>query len=340
MNVTLDRGRAAVPIPVNPAFLRAHGRTATETALKEIVGSVRFELLEGARAFRLLGPDMSYHQADPYLGAALARFQPGLTMTDVPTYTSTSRHFDLCFEDSWTGYFLARRFRECPEPRDLLLIHLDDHTDMMPTLLYRRGDELVDPTTGSSFDPTSGSDWRSAIAAGCINIGNFLTPFGYSGRQLHVRHLSSSAEREDRCYLRRELRCYDLIPDKCFAAVATSAAGEHEPVGTYVVGSSAEGVLDTAPHTWTVVHVDLDYFINDFNGVSRGPDYVPDPFLRRDAQRKLHAFFRALAVRDLIVDRWLIGTSPGFCSAYHWEWLLAELAGRIDEFAARQSRSG
>lgn len=338
MKVTRDRPRAAAPIPLDPAFLRAHGPAATEAAVKEIVGSVRFELVEGPSAFRLLGPDTSYHQADPHLAAALARFKPALTVSDVAAYTSTTPRFDLCFEDSWTGYFIATRFRECPEPRDLLLIHLDDHTDMGPTLLCRRDDELIDPTTGEIFDPTSRSDWRSAIAAGCVNIGNFLTPFGYVGRQLHVRHLSSSAEREERGDLRRELRCYDLIPDKGFAAVATSATGDSERVGTYVVGSSAEGVLDAAPHTWTIVHVDLDYFINDFNGVSRGPDYVPDPHLRTVAQRKLRAFFSVLAARDLRVDRWLIGTSPGFCSAYHWEWLLAELAGWIDEFTARRSR--
>ena len=99
--------------------------------------------------------------------------------------------------------------------------------------------------------------------------------------------------------------------------------------------SSPESLLDRSSSDWTIVHIDLDYFINDFNGASRGPGYIPSPALRTMAAVKLDRFFVALAKADIQVDRWIIATSPGFCSAYHWEWLLREIERNIEEYEGR-----
>jgi len=319
-------------IPLDPSFLPKHGREATENELRRIVCSVKFELMEQANAVRLLGPEMSYHHVDPYLSEALRKFGQSMTVADVPSFISSTRHFDLCFEDSWTGYFIAKRFRERSRRDDLVLIHLDDHADMMPTLLCRSRETLIDPTTGVTFDPTSSSDWEAAIRSGAVNIGNFITPFYYSGVNTHVRHINNSTEIDELCPVWRESRGYPLIPNKQFAAVAKSNTCRRESVGTYLAGSQPDTVLDGTPEAWTIIHIDLDYFINDFNGGSRGESYVPDPALRTTAQLKINQFFHSLAKLNPTVDRWLIATSPGFCSACHWEWLLSEIDGKIREF--------
>ena len=157
---------------------------------------------------------MDYHHVDPYLSETLKNFEPDMTLTDVLSYTSSTRHFDLCFEDSWTGYFIAKRFREQSRGKDLVLIHLDDHTDMMLTLLCQPGKSLIDPTSGAAFDPTSSRDWKAAIYTGAVNIGNFITPFFYSGCNIHVRHINNSTEGDELCHVSRESCRYELTPHK------------------------------------------------------------------------------------------------------------------------------
>jgi hypothetical protein len=104
-----------------------------------------------------------------------------------------------------------------------------------------------------------------------------------------------------------------------------------------MAGSNPDQVLDGTPRGWTMVHIDLDYFINDFNGASRGENYMPDPALRTEAEKKMDRFFESLARLNPAVDRWMIATSPGFCSAIHWEWLLSSIESRILQFQAAQS---
>jgi len=327
------------PISLDSSFLRTHGREVTDDALRHIVCSVKFEVLEQANAVRLLGPEMSYHRVDPYLPETLEKFKQGMTLADVLSYTSSTRHFDLSFEDSWTGYFIAKRFRQQIPRDDLVLIHLDDHTDMMPTLLCRSRESLTDPTTDVAFDPTSSSDWEAAIYSGVVSIGNFITPLYYSGRNIHVRHINNSTEHCELAHVSRESCRYELIPERQFAAIAKSSLSRPGSVGTYLGGSSPDWVLDGAPQAWTLIHIDLDYFINDFNGGARGESYTPDPMLRAEARRKMNRFFHSLAKLNPIVDRWLIATSPGFCSACHWEWLLSEIEGKIQEFEEAQVAS-
>ena len=80
-------------IPLEPSFLQEHGREATNQALRRIVCSVKFELTQGANAFRLLGPEMSYHDVDPHLGGGLAKFDsltPVCKSGNVAVYSTDS----------------------------------------------------------------------------------------------------------------------------------------------------------------------------------------------------------------------------------------------------------
>lgn len=318
------------PIPLDPSFINVHGREQTESELRRIVCSIRFELMEQESAVRLHGPDMSYHQADPYLAEYLRKV--GLVRNDVISYVSSVKRVDTCFEDSWTGYFIAKRFTGRPQCDDLTLIHLDDHADMMATLLGCSYEGLTDPTSSAVFDPTCSESWRSAIFSGAISIGNYLTPLYYSGSRVHIRHINNSPDGSELCHILQDRCRYDLIPDRQFATLAKRNWPTPESRGTYLAVPCPEAALDQGLADWTIVHIDLDYFINDFNGASRGADYIPDPVLRVKAAEKLDRFFAALMNVRPNVDRWIIAKSPGFCSAYHWDWLLSTIRQKISEY--------
>ena len=322
--------------------MRRHGRAVTEQTLARIVRSTRVKLDEHAGGFRILGPDTPYHAVDPHLASIAGRFDAGLSPSQIATYRAERGPFDLCFEDSWSGYFVANALAAAGGQDDVTLIHLDHHTDMMSTLLELSGNELVDPALNSPFSPASASDWEKSIESGCIGIGSFVTALYYLPGKLHVRHLNDFKASTYARYPVVRVACgYPLIPDRMFAGIRKLPARLDDRIddalGSYLGGTDARRVLDSMPPGRVLVHIDLDYFINDFNG-NPGPAQVNSPAdKKRQAQWKMDRFFAALSDRIPRVERWIIATSPGFCSAVHWDWLLGVLEERIGHYSRTRS---
>jgi hypothetical protein len=333
MSVHGAAGGQSRPISIDGSFSRCHSVREIASERQKSVGSVAFEVLKSGDAFRLLGPEMSYHRADPYLTAKKGVFRNDMSSEDLLAFTSSDENRDLCCEDSWTGFFLATYFSRHALPSELVLIHLDDHADMMPSLLECSALQLYDPTSGKPFDPRSGDDWKSAIYSGAINIGNYLTPWFFTDSRLHIRHLRNQPCTNESCKIYRDARGYDLLPDLKFASLCRATIGDSDPEGEYISNFDPAILLQSLPRTCTIVHIDLDYFINDFNGACRGDDYVPAPELHGVAISKMDRFFSELSAQSVAVDRWIIATSPGFCSAYHWRFLLEELETRIRQLS-------
>lgn len=329
-------------IPLDALVVAGWKRRQIEQAIRKIVRNVRFEFLEKECAFRLLGPDMCYHALDPHLPAVLARFDPPVALEDILSYRSLGDLFDLCLEDSWSGWLIAEQLRRAPQTEDLVIIHVDDHTDMMSTLLECTDEgQLIEPSTLRQFDPEEPTAWETAILCGSIGIGCFVTPFYFGKWQTHVRHLNNAATTttaRSRGVLKKPCS-YELIPKKCFAAIRLGDLDDAASVGSYVLGSHCEELLATLPRGRVIVHVDLDYFINDFNGNPRDGTYISSPALVEKALRKVARFFEALHARRVNVDHWIIATSPGFCSACHWASLLNALAKKIHGYHNASDRS-
>lgn len=317
-------------LPLDPRHLHGRASEDVERDIGNIVRSVRFELVPQNSALRLLGPDMRYHHVDPHLPNAMKAFGKDMTTSHIHAYKSDGAVFQLCFEDSWSGYFIAAHLRELGAEDDLVLIHLDDHEDMMPTLLALDEGRLLNPTTDAVFSPSKPEDWEDAIQSGCVSIGNFITPLFYSGHRVHVRHLNNGDKnRDELCSVAPEEIEYDYFPGVRFAALKRNRSNGANSAGTYLCGANAKHVLSSLPRGRVVVHIDLDYFINDFNGNPTGHARISDEELHAAARGKLDRFFEALEYTNTLIAGWIVATSPGFCSARHWNFLLGEIETRI-----------
>jgi len=332
-------------IPLDPVFLRDSDPADVDRRLERIVRSSRFEVVREACAFRILGPAVPYHAFDPFLAAGLTRLRRDLRMEHAQSFRTRAEAcppelqrrwaFDLCLEDSWSGCFIAEWLRASPTADDLVLIHLDHHTDMMSSLLQRCGQALVDPTDGRVFDARSGDDWQKGIASGSIGIGSFVTTLFELPNRLHVRHINNYETSDYATYrvVHADLR-YSEIPERSFATIRKRRDHPPDAAGTYRGGADPATVLDPIPPGRIVVHIDLDYLINDFNGNPCDDGWTPAADARVPASRKLDAFFETLLASDRPVDRWIVATSPGFCSAYHWPWLLEHIERGIERVAS------
>lgn len=318
-------------IPLESNFLRDSDQSEVNRRIQRIVGSVEFEVVRDERAFRILGPAVPYHSIDPFLSDGLTRLRRDLRIDRASSHRTRTAAFDLCLEDSWSGYFVAEWLRTSPTAEDIVFIHLDDHTDMMPSLLERRADSLVDPTDGRVFDVLCSADWQKGIGSGSIGIGSFVTALFYLRNRLHVRHINNYPTSDYTLYsVKHAAQAYPEIPDRGFASIRKTRVHSSDAVGTYRGGRDPARVLAAIPTGRIVVHIDLDYLINDFNGNPCDRGWSPAAHLTELAGRKLDAFFDALLGITARVDRWIVATSPGFCSAYHWAWLLERIERGIE----------
>jgi len=187
-------------------------------------------------------------------------------------------------------------------------------------------------TAPQCFAPTNPSDWDQAIRTGAIGIGigSFMTALYELTVELDVRHLCHKpSAKGDTLSVVASTRRHPLLPDVEFAAIDTIAGVQTPRLGTYTASTRASELVRPSQDGSMIVRVDLDYFINDFNGnIGQKPTVSVDGLEAR-ANSTLDELFAALHASRVTVQRWIIATSLGFCAASHWQMLLSEFSRRI-----------
>lgn len=285
---------------------------------------------EGLLQFR--GRKSNYFCADKSLLRHASEFGV-TTQREVQFFREQKQRFDLCYEDCWTGFFLSDVLSEDA----LVILHFDDHADMMRCHLTMMDDgNLFDPTFGRPFDQMQTQHWIDAITSGVITIGSYLTPiFAHfeargPGNRVHVRHIRPTVHPVNDSIL-KTVKVKDdaheklLVPPGVSLEMRTDSNGEN----TYVETSEIARGLQELPSGTTVVHFDLDFFINDFNGNPGEVSPKTDEENIAIAMHKIEQVFRGLAALDRKISKWIVATSPGFCAARHWSWLIKEIDMRI-----------
>lgn len=299
-------------------------------SLLALARSTRVCLDAASATLHLDGADLLHHTADPGLATSLATFVPEIGADEVASFHTRLEHFDLCLEDSWTGKLIAEAIRASTPKDRLTILHLDDHTDMMSTLLSLDTGRNSRVTAPQCFDPTNPSDWDQAIRTGAIGIGSFMAALYELPLELDVRHLCHEPNAKgDTLSVVASTQRHSLLPDVEFAAIDTIAGLQTPRLGTYTASTRASDLVRPGQDGPMIVHVDLDYFINDFNGnFGQQPTASVDELQAR-ANSLLDELFAALRASRVTVQRWIIATSPGFCAASHWQMLLSEFSRRI-----------
>jgi len=156
--------------------------------LSQIFASTNVEF-DRAGIVSFNGPTGEYWQLDP----ELKQYVDTLNTEENPRlFHRSSANIDFCLEDSFSGLFLSR-VMFTSDPVDWVLIHIDDHADMMPSALIRRPDgRTFDPGSDRYFNCRDDKHWLDSIVSGTVNIGNYLTPLLNQiegNTSCHIRHL-------------------------------------------------------------------------------------------------------------------------------------------------------
>lgn len=325
---------------VDAGFARGKSADVVRDHLRGIFASTAFDFDEATRRVSLQGSTGAHLKADRELDEFCDAHEIALCR-DNRGYLASKGSIDVCLEDGLTGMLIARALLD-GQPGDWVVLHLDDHADLMPTLLVSSDDGgLSDPETGHPFHGTSEECWHRALARGAVTIGSYLTPLFHekpSGTRIHIRHLRPRLPEQAPIRMlgiQASTKTYAAFGSCRFAAVETVVRGA-DTHGTYLQAEQADEVLGDVPSGRVIVHIDLDVFVNDFNGDPMAPIVEMTPSRRATIRAFMDRFFSDLSRLNRTVERWIIATSPGFCAARHWSWLLSELTARISALTGEE----
>lgn len=280
--------------------------------------------IEGGWRLDLAWPSASDRHVDLRIGEALSAWG-GIGLSGMATARRRDGRVLTSLYDTWsllTWSEWAARARL--SPTDLItILHLDDHRDLMSPRLAIEGDELVDMITDEPFDVMDPASVLSACNSGAVGMGSFLTPFLLAFPNCDVRQLCQPPKIEGTqdWSFRGAVEKDDLLrPGVARPSIALDAAEGTGP-GRYRATSDLEAWLADIDDGPIILHVDMDYFNNRYDGDGDWMDRMRalDPPLESVLQR-IDEVCAAMKDKGLIerIEDAAVAFSPGFFPAEMW----------------------
>jgi len=238
----------------------------------------------------------------------------------------------LAIEDQWMPLSWSRCFKRLGSiPRELILLHLDDHKDMMSPRIGKRLDgELVDYITGKHVSFMNPDTIEGAILSGAIGKGSILTPLIHKVDKIHVRHLSFRPDDGETFKITASL-CSDgllsSLPNRLEVHLKKKPWEGLNNFSSYIITPDEEKWLINLPDDLPILfHIDMDFFNDRFDGndnweTEHKRSHNPDVEEQKTIADKV---FRAIEKHHLekrIIDI-SIGISPSFYPAEYWSTMV------------------
>ncbi len=293
-------------------------------------------------------PSTADYYVDTSVEQGLAWWRAGTHITEIHRQVNHSPRGQLSLNDSWTLYswsnWLVERRQSGRPTEEVVVLHIDDHTDLMTPRLTCSGNGWFNAISGEAFDLFDPESVRTAILTGAVGVGSFMSPFIHTVRRVHLRHLSQTAPNggAQDCALVAEPVADTLLNTKdsrpAIKIIRDEATAHHglrsTSAGQYRYTRQLARWLGDLPEAPVLLHVDMDYFNNRYNGDSdwksksgRHDPSLPEVLLAID---ELFKTINETGVAPRI-ENVTVALSPGFFPAELW----AVSIGRMQEHLTR-----
>lgn len=288
-----------------------------------------------AWAVRLLPPPRADYYVDPRLHEGLAwwsKFAGPTRIRDIPYAVRRRAGVQVSLSDAWTIGSWSRRLttQAAKQSAPLVILHADDHEDLMSPRLVVRAGALVDLISGEPVHIDRPATVDAALRSSAIGMGSFMVPLLSADRPVHIRHLRMPTGRPRAPGHYELVLSYELDTLLCPGEPRPTARiiGPDTPpgqddliVGSYTLTETPSGWLDDLhADALLLLHVDCDYFNNRYDGDSdwRSHSRIHDP---SPAQVQLSVGELCETLQSLAgrVDDVTIALSPGFFPAEYWQ---------------------
>lgn len=222
---------------------------------------------------------------------------------------------------SWSEW--VARARPAPDV-PITVLHIDDHQDLMPPRLAIEVDALVDMITGAPFDVREPRSVLGACESGAVGMGSFLTPFLLAFPHCDVRQLCQPPKvtgTTDYLIVPAEQTDDLLRPGAIRPAILLEPAEGAGP-GRYRATNDLRDWLDGIGSGPVLLHVDLDYFNNRYDGdgdwIDRMRGHNPTIEEVMSHVDEVTAAMRDAGLVERIEDA-AVAFSPGFFPSEFWQ---------------------
>ena len=271
---------------------------------------------------------------DQAIHSGLEWWQKKTKICDIPFQKRLFDYGLLAIEDQWMPYSWSRFCQKNGIPSEAVLLHLDDHQDMMMPRVGKRLDgKLFDYITGDSFSLDDPSSVESAILSGAIGKGSILLPFIWSVEKMHIRHLCFRPHPNTYYHVQKILREDPLLSkdnNRISIHLDPTSLETLSSSSNYVVTPDIDEWLKDIPSGVPIfLHIDMDYFNDRFDGKSdwrKENKRIHEVSLQEQIEQMKRVFtgLKEKGLVDQIVDT-SIGISPGFYPAEFWPSTVPEL---------------
>lgn len=272
----------------------------------------------------------SDYYIDPNISEGLQWWDKSITIKQIPDQFQNLVKYQLSLNDNWTIYswslWLQKKFLENNVPIDIVILHIDDHTDCMPPLLFKEDNVFINPFNNEEVNLFNPNTVRRAIESGAISIGSFMTLFLHSMPKIQFRHLMpkhrlSKAQVSGKVnlgFLNDEtIQPYQERPRLSFSPSEGTKSNLEYSVFTEI-DDFLKDISDTAA---ILLHVDMDYFNNRFDGDSdwRSHEYNHDP-IAEIVYKNIEEIFSKIEKGNIAkrIENYTVALSPGFFPVEFW----------------------
>lgn len=268
-------------------------------------------------------PDEAERHVDPALDVGLRWWGRGVSLGSMWSARWREGRIMTSLYDTWTLLSWCEWMTRVPPSaaERVVILHVDDHRDLGSPRLYLNNGALVDAITNEEVRLTDPVTVQRAIESGAIGMGSFMTPFLWQCPQATVLHLCQPPKMQGD--MRRKLM-FSLTPDILLNPDAKRLAiefvdgetGTERYLGTSNTSTWSDGI-EGRP---ALVHIDMDYFNNRYDGDSAWPQRARrlDPDLPTMLS-KVDDLINALTTSKTIIEDVSIAYSPGFFPAEFWQ---------------------
>lgn len=315
------------PVIVLPSDRLPEARDARHAALRDYFCDKDASAKRTPQGWELTldWPEDAARHVDPKLADGLAWWDTGLARSGMALSTRRTGRILRTLYDSWTLHSWSEWLdRSGPQSAPIVILHVDDHRDLGSPRLFADPNGWRDPLTGGLVELANADSVARAIRSGAIGMGSFLTPFLHAFPTSEVRHLCQPPKSVETLDYR-----FDLLKqsDELLDLNARRPAIELVPIGRgtgpgrYRITPDVDDWLAEVGDGPVLLHIDMDYYNNRYDGDSDWPDRRRklDPSLDviiGKIDEMINALGRAgLASR---LEDVVIAYSPGFFPGEFW----------------------
>lgn len=194
-----------------------------------------------------------------YKGIALERRRLGRVM------------FSL--NDTWTLESWSEWLQKNPQRKNITVLHVDDHKDLGSPRIFRSKLGWVDFIGGELVDFEKPGTIEKAILSGALGMGSFLTPFIHHLPDVEIRHLCQKPKCTQTVDSAIKLEWQQdnlLAVSEYRPSVSLLTDGKGTGSGRYRFTGNVDAWLEglTQSENAILLHVDMDYFCNRYDGDS------------------------------------------------------------------------